>query len=577
MTCPSDSVLEYPYPNACMPCYFNCLTCAGPSPSECLTCLAGYYLEGDRCEACHAYCLTCSGSSAFDCLTCPAGYVLELGTAPGYCKSNLCAIKNYNANDCSTCDSSCLTCTGPASTDCYTCPLGIKLVVTNMSCVLDCQQQTYYNSTSMNCLPCDPSCLFCSGPAATECTECLALNHFVQVNTSLCGLDCTPRSYPEPLTPHFCQPCDDSCETCTGATSTACASCYDPLLLDYDKSCQVQCSPGYFEVPVRKCISCTYNCKNCTDFGFYNCNECFDDRYLRVDGACILKCLPGFYYENSTDSCRVCDVSCKNCTGPTQNDCISCADKFYVQQDNSCKNYCPAGTFVSEGTHCKVCDLTCETCTDETKNDCIVCALGLFMIEGTGCFSECEPFTFPEATTRKCVGCHSTCLSCSGLQKTQCLTCLNEDIYTLTPEGECIDCYNKADEFPSLCTFSSQLKLSDVPISLADELSSTTLELSFKDSGLFYEKILSLNISNFIQLNVSELSTSEYKWKLSGKQQKILISLNFTKDQALPSLVTVTPLVSVILRSKITNKTELIFVNKSASIKVTVQAPQIRA
>ena len=72
----------------CDDCHDNCLTCTGPSDTDCQTCdydrflnlnnqceeecVAGYYPNyvSNLCEPCHASCLTCVQGGAEDCMDC---------------------------------------------------------------------------------------------------------------------------------------------------------------------------------------------------------------------------------------------------------------------------------------------------------------------------------------------------------------------------------------------------------------------------------------------------------------------------------------------------------------------------
>jgi hypothetical protein len=575
-TCPTNAMLNYPYPNECLLCYPTCATCASPSEHECLTCKAGFFLNSGKCQTCHAFCATCDGPTPFNCTACPATAVLEvIQDTTGYCKPNTCLAGqsiNFAASTCNTCHPSCATCTGPASTDCYTCPPSKILVVSNMSCVGACPIQNYYNSTSKRCLNCDPSCAYCTDPNATNCLQCMAGGSFVQVNSSLCDVGCAPRSYFDAVNGTHCQPCDDTCETCFAGTDHSCSTCFDPKVRDIDFACKDFCTPGYFANGSRICVNCTYSCRNCTTNGFFNCTDCFEDRFLRNDSACILKCLLGFYYEYAMDSCRMCDVSCKNCTSYTPNDCIECADNYYVQLDGTCKNYCPPGTYIAPNKTCQLCDGDCETCKEATALDCLLCRKGFYMAENRSCVTDCEPLTFPDNDTRTCKGCDPNCETCFGPTSNNCLSCFNTETFVLSPSHQCIDCFNGVDLNPNVCNVTALLKLEAAPQSVTNLDCSETILLSFKDVSTFLDRLAPLNISELIKVKIPSISTSNYTWAAVIRKEKIVIDFNFTKEMNDKIIIEVLPARKAILKNNITNSTELIFFNRTATYAIQAKA-----
>jgi hypothetical protein len=581
-TCPPGIPLLYPYPNECVHCHYSCATCLSAATDACLTCTDGFYQNGGYCEPCHAYCATCKGSSPFDCLSCPSGYDLET-TPSGYCKPTTCAGgpgMNYGSNDCSTCHSSCRTCSGPSSTECYSCTSPNFMVVTNMSCVPACPIQMYYNATEMKCLNCDPSCAHCSGPGITECTQCMSAGYFIQVNSSLCDLGCANRSYIDPGNSTNCQPCDDTCETCIGPTDHHCDSCYDPQVLDYDLSCQAFCSPNYFADYNRRCVQCTYSCKNCSTVGFDRCTECFEDRFFRNDslhlpddGPCILKCMIGFYYASSADSCQVCDVSCRNCTGPNPVDCTSCADGYYVQVDGTCKDTCPPGTYKYDFNQtCQPCYLSCRTCSNGTEVDCLSCSPGLFLRHNGTCDTFCDEFLYPDNTTSTCEDCDKTCRLCSGPSPNQCIECRDQDTYFLTNDGRCLDCFQDAEKYPDICNFSVVLKLQECSLKIADSFSSESLQLTYHKFEETYPEVAALDFKSLVNVSVQGMISSDFTWRVSARNSKFILDLNFSKETTGKVEIRLNPIKRVILKNPISNLTELIFINKSA-IYFTKAAP----
>ena len=73
---------------------------------------------------------------------------------------------DFNTNTCKPCDPKCLTCYDANS--CSSCFASQKRVLSNVSCV---PIDGYYDSGSLVAVLCDSSCLTCTG-SATTCTSC---------------------------------------------------------------------------------------------------------------------------------------------------------------------------------------------------------------------------------------------------------------------------------------------------------------------------------------------------------------------------------------------------------------------
>ena len=61
----------------------------------------------------------------------------------------------------------CLTCDGPSSLDCISCPNSAVLQL-DKSCL--CINQTFWSGSS--CESCNKECFNCSGPLDTNCSSC---------------------------------------------------------------------------------------------------------------------------------------------------------------------------------------------------------------------------------------------------------------------------------------------------------------------------------------------------------------------------------------------------------------------
>jgi hypothetical protein len=474
----------------CPVCDKSCLTCDGPSDSDCTACADSFVLIDGSCSICDSPCLTCSNDTD-SCTSCEDGYVLN-GTS--------CVEPPIE------CDVTCLECDGPASNQCTACP--DDKVLQSGSCVpVDCVAFDYvYNENDSplgpnrcnddcecdgtrrcspdkycaecfdlvsefptvyafsDCPVCEQPCQSCNGPTNQDCTSCG--DGFVLVNGS-------------------CDPCDPTCVTCQDTTSTGCIVCPVGYDLELDGSCVIH-------------IDCDKNCPTCNGPNYDQCTSCDDTRVL-VNGQCILQCVSYDYSveENSNGSCTSdcdcdgtrrcspsdicedcsyldnlypslydqtdcppCDKSCDSCTGPSDKDCKSCVDGEYLADDGSCQlcdkscNTCD-GPDTNQCTSCNgdqilndgncvtpnpVCDTTCATCNDVGPYNCTSCADEYVLQDDGSCAPEnCIAWNFQVNELLNTDGphkCDDDC-QCDGTR-----VCL--------PIGICADCLDAVEELPSL-------------------------------------------------------------------------------------------------------------------------------
>lgn len=103
----------------------RCATC---DETGCLTCIVGYYLNGQTCTACDTGCLVCTGAST--CTTCKNEY---------YKKSE---------NTCSVCPiENCALC--KSSTECYRCSTDYYLLLPNKDSCVKCDSGETKNEGSL--------------------------------------------------------------------------------------------------------------------------------------------------------------------------------------------------------------------------------------------------------------------------------------------------------------------------------------------------------------------------------------------------------------------------------------------
>jgi len=199
--------------NSCGQCDPSCLTCIGPSVQNCTNCLPSDFLDGatNSCLICNSFCSTCYGLLQNNCLSCNHNLFLSLNSCVSLCPANqignfvnhLC--ENFDStcpsgtfydstqNNCSLCDSSCLSCSGPLLNNCLSCNTNSYLLA-NFTCLLfSCLANEFWDPNSLNCQSCDPSCQNCSGSLNTNCLSCYSgyffnLNQCIKINLTLIAI-----------------------------------------------------------------------------------------------------------------------------------------------------------------------------------------------------------------------------------------------------------------------------------------------------------------------------------------------------------------------------------------------------
>lgn len=76
-----------------------------------------------------------------------------------------------NKNECLPCNPICQTCYGPANTQCYTCVSAIG-VAFSLPSTCSCSSHFYFDINLGNCATCNSLCQNCTGPLETQCIEC---------------------------------------------------------------------------------------------------------------------------------------------------------------------------------------------------------------------------------------------------------------------------------------------------------------------------------------------------------------------------------------------------------------------
>ncbi|KAL4499150.1 hypothetical protein ABPG72_017052 [Tetrahymena utriculariae] len=481
LSCP-DGYFNDATKNACSQCSLTCLTCTAPGDSNsCLTCSKTTYLLNGQCVSscpqkyysststnpstqicnkCYQDCLTCSGPQNTDCKTCqlPLYFVAAISQCLASCPPKF--YQNNPLAQCSSCDPSCATCSGPSSSQCLSC--SGTLYLDGNSCISSCTPGKNINTQNNTCAQCDPSypnqCLTCNGTDVlingnTCQSNCPSGQYQNQTVCKPCDPSCKTCVYPVQDSTKVCIDCDQSCQICNGSLSNNCLSCASPLFLNTDNTCKAiysntqkcvtTCPSKYFaNTSNNTCSACHPTCNSCNGSLSNNCISCSLPNYLQTNAQqCLPTCQLNEYQDSIQIACKACDPSCKTCNGQGPNKCQSCNANQYLYQGNSCVSNCPSG-FYNNLTICSSCSSSCLTCNyPGDSSTCTSCSSNQFLYNGQ-CLQSCPPNTYAKIcnqiqkhlsmllflfykaqTGNTCILCNKTCSTCIGSNPNQCITC----------------------------------------------------------------------------------------------------------------------------------------------------------
>ena len=307
MSCFANSQLSSN--GVCITCQAPCLTCSSTNNNLCLSCPKGYLLQNSNClfNQCPLYCSTCTNTSY--CSQCISGYVSANGictpclqgcsqcsiTSPSVCIS--CLMGTYldlTSNTCIGCPLNCQTCT---QNGCTTCLDGFYMT-NSLGCAPSC------NIPCATCSDSDPnSCLSCifgyvfDPTAAQNCRPDLSCNY---------SLSCSGCPLGTVLSGTQCLPCDQNCARCSSSNQMLCTSCLPNQFLNASSRCQncptgcssclskticLVCASGYTSIvdvsgdSPTQCTLCSPPCLTCQGSAF-NCLTCLTN-YTLQNGNCI--------------------------------------------------------------------------------------------------------------------------------------------------------------------------------------------------------------------------------------------------------------------------------------------------
>ena len=236
--------------------------------------------------------------------------------------------------------------------------------------------------------------------------------------------------------------CDARCAiepgaTCSGGTSSAADTCV---------ACHASCSTCTSSLHTD-CISCA------TAHPFANSLEgCLADAEgvmpLQPCHSCLADCTPVGKYANGSSDCAPCDESCGTCSGPAAHECLSCRstggfESLGFLANSSCVAECASGTFaqlVGGQVTCQDCHPSCETCSGAGSAACLACPASGTPLHDVGafevgaCVAECPAAKY--ASGGACLGCDSSCATCSIAGEGGCTSCPYSAVFS-QGQGTC--------------------------------------------------------------------------------------------------------------------------------------------
>ncbi|KCV67661.1 hypothetical protein H696_05957 [Fonticula alba] len=456
-------------------CAPTCETCVGPSPQECLTCVAGLTLEAlpgspvgscagacppgrlpvpeipGLCAACHESCSLCFGRSYGQCWACHAGHVLFHGRCLAACPTGYYPM----GGRCELCHPSCGQCDGPLDSNCLgDCP-GSMLTLAGPEdgkrrCVAQCPagRTVWPDGTCAECgAHCD-TCRFVEGPPdgpPVQCIKC-AEGWLLDVATGECVAQCRPGSS---RVGTECYQCSTGCADCLGTSGQQCVRCQDSHPLHLSDGCHATCPPGTYQSG-GSCLACYALCGTCSGPGASQCTGCRDDNVLTMDGKCAGACPAGQFARRDTPQgpgvCQACGPMCDSCADGDW--CFACQDGALLLEGTCRTGGCPEGSALCpDSERCISCGEGCGQCAGYSSGEqgtcrqrCTRCrdSLVLFPEEGV-CRGSCSPRgILLDQAKAECAACRESCATCHE-DVAWCTSCRHGDQWLMVATGRCED------------------------------------------------------------------------------------------------------------------------------------------
>lgn len=362
------------------------------------SCPNGQYFDhrAHECRLCHTSCSSCNGKESTQCTSCLKGTSVSLD---GRCIDSrhlrrTCHPGQYldGVNfECVACPLSCSNCSDNLT--CTSCPVD-QYLTQHGTCVETCVSQTANEIISFcRGTHCHHSCLTCFGPESIHCNSCP--QGFLFFKNS-CIENCPLHYYRSNLT---CRTCHSSCKSCVGPSENHCLSCPPGEFLN-DQKCVKNCPAGNYGSKQGLCSPCMNDCLGCSSLD--SCIRCRNGYYLLdvTVTKCVAHCPSGYILHPPSQSCQPCPSNCATCN--TTVSCYSCHSGYvYYAPSGSCQAACPDGYYSSPSRHCISCHPPCSTCTGSALN-CSTCSIGMAMDTVA---SMCRKCCNPDKANTQCCDC----------------------------------------------------------------------------------------------------------------------------------------------------------------------------
>jgi len=285
---------------------------------------------------------------------------------------------------CTACDSSCASCYGGTSTQCYSCNSG-------------------YLFNGVECILCDAGCSFCYGTGYDECSECS--DSYWMVGNHTCIPYCPSTLVVESTNRNCTSPCnstayimwDGSCSAYCGSPLSAgtiyntylscdfpCTSSSDYLY--WNGTCASTCDSPLTSVIYKDRRFCEYSCTSASDYLYWN-------------GSCISSCDPTVFSTRTEGGKKFCDFPCAADEHLYWNgSCISGAcDAPLMERVEDTKMFCDYSCAASgeylywNGSCLSSCDSPLESYTEGGRDFCdFPCCSTQYLYWNGTCSNDCD-------------------------------------------------------------------------------------------------------------------------------------------------------------------------------------------
>ncbi|KAL4489108.1 hypothetical protein ABPG73_005595 [Tetrahymena malaccensis] len=387
-----------------------------------------------------------------------------------------------------TCDQSCLTCNGPTSNNCLSCPSNFSLVGTQCkcssgffaylnTCLQQCPQGYLQNQTNNQCEldNCDSTkCQICSPSPKRKCLACVQ-GFFLHIDK--CVSICPPYA---PLTNNVCQDPILSLKNgkyalkglfgqsfgeseikgmnlqyisfygnglenlSTGNPHYQLTISFTAYIIDSWDAEQF-----YVQIDGTQIVNLT------EDFNYFPSQICgLNEYYDKVEkitqtiphastsvDIIVSSNLDENPYNESfgiRDLYILLEACTDNCVQCNDSGCQKCKDGYALYQ-SLCYQLCPDGFWNNSGI-CQVCDPNCLKCNGTDSKSCTACKNGQFLYNNT-CVNACPDIQYyPDTSSNVCKPCDVSCYKCQNPDSYKCVQQCKSNYFADQSDQTCKPC-----------------------------------------------------------------------------------------------------------------------------------------